>query len=119
VAALELRNIRVVAVHGVLPEERERAQPFDFDLTVAFDMAPSARSDELNDTLDYALVLQTAVDVVLGPPCNLLEHLAHKIGDAVLRIDTRVTAVEVALRKTRPPVAHDLASAGVRLTVSR
>jgi len=119
VATLELRGIRVVAIHGVLREERERAQPFEFDLDVHFDMAASARSDALNDTLDYARVLETALDVLGGPPCNLLERLAQMIGDAVLNLDSRVTSVDVALRKTRPPVPHDLSSAGVRLTVAR
>ena len=33
-------------------------------------------------------------------------------------VDERITAVEVALRKLEPPVPYEIASAGVRLTVS-
>ncbi len=116
---LEVRGVRVLATHGVLPEERERAQPFEFDLDVHFDMTKAAASDELDDTVDYSYIVQLAVDVVTGPSCNLIEKLATDMGKAVLAYDERVTAVDVALRKTHPPVPHDLAWAGVRLTVSR
>lgn len=50
---------------------------------------------------------------------TLLEHLAGRIGDAVLGADPRVASTTVWLRKLRPPVPHDLATAGVRLTRSR
>jgi dihydroneopterin aldolase len=111
--------VRVLAVHGVLPEEREREQPFEFDLCVHFDMSASAASDNLDDTIDYSPIVGAAVDVMHGPPCNLIERLATQIGEAILALDQRITSVDVALRKTRPPVAHDFAWAGVRLTVTR
>lgn len=116
---LEVRGVRVLAIHGVLPEERERAQPFEFDLDVHFDMTVASKSDDLDDTIDYSPIVQLAVDVMNGPPCNLIEKLAREMGEAVLGFDDRITAVDVSLRKTRPPVAHDFAWAGVRLTVSR
>jgi hypothetical protein len=41
------------------------------------------------------------------------------MGRAVLSVDKRVRSVEVTIRKMEPPVPYDMASAGVRLTVSR
>ncbi len=118
-SVLEIHGVRVLGTHGVLPEERDRPQPFEFDLDVYFDMSASAESDNLDDTVDYSPIVQAAVDVMQGPSQNLIERLAKLIGDAVLALDERITAVDIALRKTRPPVAHDFAWAGVRLTVSR
>ena len=116
---LEIRGVRVLGIHGVLPQERELEQPFEFDLLVHFDMTKSGQSDDLDDTIDYSPIVQRAVDVMNGPPQNLLERLATLIGEAVLGFDERITAVDVNLRKTRPPVAHDFAWAGVQLTVRR
>jgi hypothetical protein len=45
--------------------------------------------------------------------------LATLMGRAVLSVDARVQSVEVAIRKLEPPVPYEIASAGVRLTVSR
>lgn len=115
---IELRGLRVVATHGVLDEERVRAQPFELDLDLALDTAAAATSDDLADTVDYGAVLDTAARIVAGPPRRLLESVAVAVADALLA-EPRVRAVTVTLRKLRPPVAHDLDSAGVRVHRAR
>jgi len=50
---------------------------------------------------------------------QLLERLAELVAEAVLGLDDRVHAVTVAVRKLRPPVPHQLGTAGVRVTRSR
>ena len=47
---------------------------------------------------------------------RLLERLATRIADDVLALDDRLTSVTVTVRKLRPPVPVDLASAGVTIT---
>lgn len=118
-SVLEVRGVRVLGIHGVLDFERVRAQPFEFDLDVSFDMAPSAASDDLNDTVNYAAIIDAAAGVLRGPWCALLERLAALMADAVLAVDPRISAVEVGVRKLAPPVPYKIDSAGVRLTVSR
>ncbi len=115
---IEIRGLRLVGVHGLLPEERTRPQPFEIDLDLAVDMAGAAASDDLADTADYGAVIDTVATVVAGPRHDLLESLAGAIADAVLG-DGRVTSVTVAVRKLRPPVPFDVGSTGVRLTRSR
>lgn len=115
---IELRGLRALGRHGCLPEEQEREQPFEVDLDVRLDLSPAGRSDELTDTLDYARLVAAAAGVVGGPPSALLERVAERIAEAVLA-DARVTAVTVAVRKLRPPVPVDLATAGVRITRAR
>ena len=48
-------------------------------------------------------------------PVALLERLAARIAEVVLAFDDRIAAVDVAVRKLRPPVAQHLATSGVRL----
>jgi dihydroneopterin aldolase len=112
---LELRGLRVTGVHGALPEEQTRAQPFEVDLDVALDMSAAGRTDDLGDTLDYGAVVEMVAKVVSGERFQLLERLAERIAEVVLA-DPRATAVTVAVRKLRPPVPVDLATAGVRIT---
>lgn len=115
---IELRGLRVVGTHGVLPEERERAQPFELDLDVEVDLGPAAASDDVADTVDYGAVAEAAARVVATESFGLLEALAARVADVVLA-DGRVGAVTVGVRKLRPPVPVDLASAGVRITRRR
>lgn len=115
---MELRGLRVVGVHGALPEEHHRPQPFELDLDLTLANHRAAASDDLGDTADYAAAVAAAAGVVSGPPHRLLESLAAAVADAVLA-DPALSSVTVAVRKLRPPVPYQLDSAGVRLTRSR
>jgi len=112
---IELRGLRAVGIHGLLPEEQLRAQPFEVDLDVELDLGPAGASDHLHDTLDYGELADAVARVVAGDRCALLERLAERIAEEV-GADPRVTSVSVAVRKLRPPVPVDVASAGVRIT---
>ena len=112
---IELRGLRVTGRHGALPGERDRAQPFEVDLEVEVDLRPAGASDDLADTLDYGAIVDAAARVVIAESHRLLERLAERIAAQVLAAP-RVRSVTVAVRKLHPPVPHDLASAGVRIT---
>jgi dihydroneopterin aldolase len=116
---IEIRDLRVVGVHGVLPEERERAQPFSLDIVAWVDMVAAQQSDALPDTVDYGALAQVAADVVSQRSYRLLEALAGRLAEALLISDARLTAVELTVRKLRPPLALDVASTGVRVLRTR
>ena len=112
--AVELRGLWAMGVHGVLPEERTRAQPFEVDLDIEADLSAAGRSDDLADTLDYAAIAELVSRVITDEHFALLERLAERIAGVVLA-DSRAAAVTVTVRKLRPPVAVDLNTAGVRI----
>lgn len=115
---IEVRGLRLMAVHGLLEEERTAPQPFEIDLDLFLDTAAAGRADDIGATADYAAAVDAAVEVLAGPPRLLLESLAEAVAAAVLE-DRRVDAVTVGVRKLAPPVAHEVASAGVRITRAR
>ncbi len=105
----------MLGVHGALPEEQDRAQPFEVDLDVEADLAVAGSTDRLSDTVDYGALTAVAAMVVSGERFRLLERLAERIASAVMGVDPRVRAVTVTVCKLRPPLAADLSSAGVRI----
>lgn len=111
---IQLRGLRATGVHGALPEEQVRAQPFELDIDLELDLSTAGASDSLEDTVDYAEVTSRALGIVQADSYRLLERLAQAVADAVLG-SCAAAAVTVALRKLRPPVAGDLQSAGVVL----
>lgn len=115
---IELRGLRALGVHGALPEEQSRAQPFEVDLDIELDLSAASQSDDLADTLDYGAVAEMVEKIVSSEHFTLLERLAARIAEVVLG-DGRVTAVTVGVRKLRPPVPVDLESAGVRIRRTR
>jgi dihydroneopterin aldolase len=116
---IELRGLRVLARVGVLPGERDQDQPVEVDLDLVVDLAAAGASDDLADTVDYGAVCDAVQSALAGRHAALLERLAEVVAQAVLDVDRRVVAVELVVRKLRPPVAHHLASSGVRVVRAR
>lgn len=115
---IEVRGLEVLALCGVLPEERTRRQPLELDLDLHLDLGAAARSDELTDTVDYGRVCLDVVELLGVEQFSLLERLAGRVAEVVLGHDG-VEAVTVAVRKLRPPVPASVATTGVRIHRSR
>jgi dihydroneopterin aldolase len=111
---IEVRGLRVLGVIGVLPEEQERAQPFEIDLDVVADLALAGASDALADTVDYGAVVAAAERVVATERHELLEAVAQRVADEVLA-QRGVRGVSVTVRKLRPPLPQDVASTAVHI----
>jgi dihydroneopterin aldolase len=113
---ITLTGLRVRGHHGVLEHERRDGQDFLVDVVVWLDLSRAAASDDLADTLHYGELAERAAAVVGGDPCDLIETVAGRIADDVLR-DERVSAVEVTLHKPSAPIP--LTFADVAVTVHR
>src|SRR4051794_41805950 len=64
VGTILVSGLEALGVHGVLPEEQARAQPFGVDLELEVDLGPAGTSDDLADTIDYAAVIAVTVRIV-------------------------------------------------------
>lgn len=115
---IELRGLHVSARCGVLPEERDRAQPLEIDLDLQLDLRPAGQSDDLTETVDYGAVCDLVARVCAAGAPRLLEHLAEQIAEELLA-STTADEVVVAVRKLRPPVPQQLATSGVRIRRDR
>ncbi|MDW3176444.1 MAG: dihydroneopterin aldolase [Acidimicrobiia bacterium] len=116
--AIELRGLRVLAFCGILPEERERRQPFEIDVDVELDLLSAASSDDLANTIDYGQLVSDIERLAIDGRYGLLERFASEVAAAVLTHE-KATATRVTIRKLRPPVPQDLQSSGVTVRRSR
>jgi 2-amino-4-hydroxy-6-hydroxymethyldihydropteridine diphosphokinase/dihydroneopterin aldolase len=104
--AVTLAGLRFHALVGVLPHEREVAQPLELDVT-AWPAAPES-------VLDYRALYAAAADAVAAQPLAYIEDVA---GDVAARVLAGGTAarVRVAVRKPHVALAGPLAYAEVVL----
>lgn len=116
---LRLKGLRVMALCGALPEERVRAQPFELDVDIGADLAPSGRTDDLGDTIDYGEVCAAVCAAAEGGQFTLMEAMAQRVAEVCLEADRRALWVTVEVRKLRPPVPQHLSTSGVRITRAR
>jgi len=115
---IELKGIQALGTIGVLPEEQERAQPFEVDITIESGLSKSGQTDSLTDTVNYAEVTEAVVAVITGEKHFLLERVAQRIAEETLKIDL-VEAVDITVRKLRPPVPHHLQHSAVHIRRER
>ena len=100
---ITLTGLRARGHHGVLAGEREVGQVFTADVVLHLDTREAAAGDDLTATVNYAEVAQDVVAVLSGPPADLVETVAARIAEVVLR-RPRVTAVDVTVHKPQAPV---------------
>ena len=114
-ATLQIRGFRLLCICGANPEEFDRPQPYELDLDVVGDINASTESDRLDQTLDYGGILDRVAAVAADETFQLFERMAMRFAEAAM-VDDRITEVTIEIRKLRPPVPQDLASAGIRVT---
>ena len=100
---IRLQGMTFSAAHGASPGERTRERRFVVDLEVTADLRRAGATDDLADTVNYSTLHGVVRDVLKGPPVNLLESLAHRVAERVLR-DFPVLAVRVRVGKPGVPV---------------
>jgi dihydroneopterin aldolase / 2-amino-4-hydroxy-6-hydroxymethyldihydropteridine diphosphokinase len=115
---IEIRGLRVVGIVGALSEERIRAQPFEVDLDIVTDVTRAGATDELEDTINYALPVGMIEHIIKSERHILLERVASRIAEEVLT-DPKALGVEVVVRKLHPPIPADMTSTAVRLQRNR
>jgi dihydroneopterin aldolase len=103
---IALRGLRFSARHGVHPEEKERPQPFEVDVTLTADLSAAAATDDLGMTADYGAIPAIVARIMDGPSVELIETLAGRIAEATLEATDPavVDAVEVRVRKPEAPL---------------
>ncbi|HBB31034.1 MAG TPA: dihydroneopterin aldolase [Cyanobacteria bacterium UBA8803] len=100
---IHLTGIRCYGYTGYLPEEQVLGQWFEVDLTLWLDLAAAGESDDIRDTLDYRLAIETVKQLVKTSQFALVEKLASAIAHAILKLD-RVQQVRVQLSKPAAPI---------------
>ncbi|MEO7804483.1 MAG: dihydroneopterin aldolase [Actinomycetota bacterium] len=94
-----ISNLKVFGHHGVTAEEKRAGQYFIIDVECDLDLSGAVESDDLGDTLDYAQLIETVTRVVEDEEFNLIEALAGRLVEVVLR-DTRVEETTVRIAKS-------------------
>jgi dihydroneopterin aldolase len=106
---IELYGIVLHGYHGVLDAERLEGQRFLVDVELDLEHEQAARSDRIEDALDYREVVARVKAVSDAHAYHLLEAFAAAIADALVA-DWPVTTVRVRVRKPDvvldPPVEH-------------
>ncbi|HEX6254838.1 MAG TPA: dihydroneopterin aldolase [Euzebyales bacterium] len=109
---IEIRGLRVHGHHGVHDHEQLTGQTFVLDVALDVDSQIAARTDSLDDTIDYAMLVERVADLVRSTRFNLSEALGAHIADDLLTM-RRVAAVRVCITKPELDFGEELDAVAV------
>lgn len=111
-------GIRLYAFHGCMPEEGRIGAEYEVNLTVWADLAKSAKTDELADTVDY-VHLNKIAEEEMAVRTKLLETVVEKIMSRIFSELVMVQKATVSVSKLAPPIEGDVERVSVEFTRSR
>jgi len=117
-STIQLKNIKIYAFHGCLPEEEKIGSDYIVNLSVKANLDKASKSDELTDTVDYVL-LQKIVAEQMAIRSKLLEHVGKRIIDKILLEVSQVNYIKIMVAKVNPPIDGDVELVSVTLTKKR
>ncbi len=93
-----IRELKVDTVVGIYDWERRIRQTVVLDIDMGGDVARGAKTDKIEDTLDYKAVAKRVAQFVSEAKYELVETLAEKVAELVMT-EFKVPWVKIALNK--------------------
>lgn len=114
-----LNNIRLKGRHGCFARELESPCDFAVSMRLFLDLTRAAKSDALEDTIDYPAAVAVAEGVLAGESVRLIEKLAGSICERMFARFGGLAEIEVKVEKCAPMVDWTLSEVAVRLRRKR
>jgi 7,8-dihydroneopterin aldolase/epimerase/oxygenase len=100
---ITLSRMQFFGHHGVFAEENKLGQRFYVDAELILPLDKPGKSDQIDDTVNYAEAFFLIQRIVEGKPFKLIEALADCIASELLHTYTSINEVTVRVIKPHPP----------------
>lgn len=97
---IKIENLRLRTFIGVYDWEKEKKQDVIINIEMDFDGTDAAKSDNIEDTVDYKSLNKKIINFVENGNFNLLETMASGIGNIIME-DKRIKKAAVKAEKPK------------------
>lgn len=101
---IRIKKATFYGYHGVMSEEQSVGGKFEADVDIYTDFSKAAAKDLLHETIDYHKVYKFMYHLALEQKHYLIETLADKIADELLKKFSTINKIAVRVRKNNPPL---------------
>jgi len=95
---IQIEDLVVRTIIGIYDRERNRCQDVVVNITLWTDITAAARSDDIEQAVDYRSLTKNVIKHVEESRCMLLERLVEEISELVLE-DAAIVATSVKVEK--------------------
>ena len=111
---IEIEGMEFYAYHGHFAEEQIVGNRFIVDLTLSTDCSKAAKSDDLEDALNYLAVYQI-IKEEMEIKSHLLENVAERILCKLYSKFETIEKAKVKISKLNPPMGGQIRKVSVTL----
>ncbi|MBR7059742.1 MAG: dihydroneopterin aldolase [Neisseriaceae bacterium] len=109
---LFLHGIKIKSILGVFAWEQVALQTLLLDLDLTLPNSRAGRTDDIEDTIDYADLISRLRSYTQTCSHQLLESLAEDIADFLMR---EFNLPQVKVRLVKPGILNDVAQVGIEI----
>lgn len=113
-----VNDIQLHAYHGVMPQEQLTGNDYLVSVSAQYPIDKAITTDDVQHTLNYAMVYDI-VKEEMGISSKLVEHVAGRIAQHLMKQFADISAVQVRITKLNPPMGAQCAGAGVEVGMTR
>lgn len=99
-----ISNLKVFCHHGVLEEEKINGQDFYVSVEISLDTSLAGRTDDLNDSVNYAEICVAITEYMQNNRYNLIEAVAAGLADLILEYNSMIKKVKLRINKPHAPI---------------
>lgn len=113
-----VNDIQLHAYHGVMPQEQLTGNDYLVSVSAQYPIDKAIITDDVQHTLNYAMVYDI-VKEEMGISSKLVEHVAGRIAQHLMKQFADISTVRVRITKLNPPMGAQCAGAGVEVEMTR
>lgn len=111
---IRVEGVEIYSNHGCLPEEAKIGSAYVVDVEIRTDFTEASILDDLSKTVDYVTVYQI-VYREMKVRSKLIEHVGHRIINALKAEIANIDHVRVKISKLNPPIDGNAKSVSIEL----
>ncbi len=110
-----IKKLRLKGKHGCFAKERDEYRAFEVSMRLFLSLNKAAKTDELEDTIDYPAAMAIAEGVLMGESVRLIEKLADMIAERLFVRFANLCEVEVEVAKIGVEVGYEFGKISTRI----
>ncbi|MDG6773756.1 dihydroneopterin aldolase [Thiomicrorhabdus sp. ZW0627] len=112
-----IQGLKTQAIIGIYEWERQNRQPLIFDIEMQLPIGKAAKSDAIEDTVDYKQVSDEVLELVEESRYELLESLVEAICEHIFSHHSAVR--KIRLKVSKPQAVEETETVGLIINRER
>ena len=114
-----IEKLKVSGKHGCEAIERQVTGNFEVSMRLFADLNAAAKTDSLDDTIDYPAAMAIVEGVFAGESVRLIEKLADLVAQRMFERFQKLSSIEVEVAKIGVKVGYDFSQISVKINRDR